>query len=181
MRKTAPQATRWFQISCGDWLQNSFSDGSFDRVYAIESSEHMEDKARFFSEAFRTLRPRGCLGVCAWLARESPHSWEVKHLLEPVCREERLPSMGTESEYRALASAAGFQVAIFEDPSRYVRRAWTICAYRLAGKLLTRPDYRRFIGNKGAENRVFALSLLRILLAYRTGSMRYGLLVASKP
>jgi len=139
------------QISCGDWLHNAFPDASFDRVYAIESSEHMQDKARFFSEAFRTLRPGGCLGVYAWLARERPRPWEVKYLLEPICREGRLPSMGTENEYRALARAAGFQVTSFEVLSRNVRRTWTICAYRVVGKLLTRPDYRDFVHNKGAE------------------------------
>ncbi len=32
-----------------------------------------------------------------------------------------------------------------------------------------------------SKNRVFALSLLRIWTAYVTGSMRYGLLTASKP
>src|ERR1700741_2057887 len=30
-----------------DWLHNGLADASFDRAFAIESSEHMEDKARF--------------------------------------------------------------------------------------------------------------------------------------
>jgi tocopherol O-methyltransferase len=169
------------EIGLGDWLNNTFCDAAFDSVYAIESSEHMEDKARFFSEAFRTLRPGGRLGIYAWLARERPRHWEVKYLLEPICREGRLPSLGTESDYRALATEAGFRVVSFEDISQHVRRTWTVCAYRLAGKLLTRPEYRRFISDQKAENRVFALSLVRLLLAYRTRSMRYCLLIASKP
>ena len=40
-----------------DWLANDFAAASFDRAYAIESSEHMEDKQLFFDEAFRTLKP----------------------------------------------------------------------------------------------------------------------------
>ena len=44
-------------IQCQDWLSNSYADSSFDKVYSIESSEHMVDKERFFREAFRTLRP----------------------------------------------------------------------------------------------------------------------------
>ena len=50
-----------------DWLDNGLETGSFDRAYAIESSEHMTDKPRFFTEARRILRPGGRLVVCAWL------------------------------------------------------------------------------------------------------------------
>jgi hypothetical protein len=39
-----------------DWLANGFPSTSFDRAYAIESTEHMDDKVFCFAEAFRTLR-----------------------------------------------------------------------------------------------------------------------------
>jgi tocopherol O-methyltransferase len=148
----ASEATRdhgAIDILCGDWLHNRYPDASFDRVYAIESSEHMEDKQRFFSEAFRTVRPGGRLGVYAWLARERPSSWEVKYILKPICLEGRLPSLGSESEYRSLATAAGFDIEYCEDLSRQVRRTWSICTYRVVAKLLTQARYRRFLRSKG--------------------------------
>ncbi|WP_262299189.1 SAM-dependent methyltransferase [Microvirga sesbaniae] len=164
-----------------DWLANTFEDGAFDHVIAIESSEHMPDKQRFFDEAYRTLKPGGRLAIYAWLARDRSRSWEERLLLEPICREGRLPGMGTEAEYRAWAEKAGFDMDGFEDLSRRVRRTWSLCAGRVATKLLTRPDYRRYLLDARSKNRVFALSLPRIWLAYRTGSMRYGLLTAHKP
>jgi tocopherol O-methyltransferase len=163
-----------------DWLDNGFDSASFDHVVAIESSEHMEDKQLFFDEAYRTLRPDGCLALCVWLARSNPRPWEVRHLLEPICREGRLPGMGTEVEYRMFAARAGFTVEVFEDLSLRVRKTWGICAARLARKLLTDRHYRRFLRDARASNRIFALTLLRIWTAYQTGSMRYGLLVARK-
>jgi tocopherol O-methyltransferase len=48
------------------------------------------------------------------------------------------------------------------------------------GKLATDARYRRFLMERSAENRVFALTLGRLLLAYRTRSMRYCLLVLQK-
>jgi tocopherol O-methyltransferase len=164
-----------------DWLENTCEDNAFDGVIAIESSEHMPDKQRFFDEAYRTLRPGGRLAVYAWLARANPRPWEVRYLLEPICREGRLPGMGSLDDYWGWATKAGFIIDGFEDLSARVRRTWMICARRVAKKLVTHPRYRGFVLDARARNRVFALSLPRIWIAYATGSMRYGLLTAHKP
>ncbi len=176
-----PDPERRLKFEQRDWLNNGFPQGIFDRAYAIESSEHMPDKQRFFDEAFRTLRPGGRLVICAWLARSGAGRWEVDHLLEPICREGRLPSMGTREDYEALASCAGFALLGFEDISRQVRRTWSICAWRLFGKLATNREYRRLITSSRTRNRSFIFSLPRLILAYRTGAMRYGLFMLQRP
>ncbi|MBW4025067.1 MAG: methyltransferase domain-containing protein [Proteobacteria bacterium] len=167
-------------IRVRDWLANGLPDATFDRAYAIESSEHMPDKQRFFDEAFRVLRHSGRLGIYAWLSKSGPRPWEVRHLLEPICREGRLPSMGDEQDYRAMAEAAGFHVESVLDISDQVRRTWAICLRRVLGKIATEARYRQFLLERSAENRVFALTLVRLLAAYRTRSMRYCLLVLRK-
>jgi tocopherol O-methyltransferase len=165
-------------LLCRDWLDNGLAAASVDGAYSIESSEHMTDKPRFFAEAWRVLKPGGRLVVCAWLAKEAPSAWEVRHLLEPICREGSLPSMGSESEYRAMAGAAGFVCEGFEDVSRSVARTWTICLGRLVRGVATDRDLRRLVF--GARNRLFALSVPRLMLAYRTGAMRYGVFTFEK-
>lgn len=167
-------------ITVQDWLANRLPHAAFDRAYAIESSEHMPDKQRFFDEAFRVLRPGGVFGIYAWLARTAARPWEVRHLLEPICREGRLPSMGDEGDYRGMAEAAGFHVELVEDISDRVRRTWSICLRRVVGKIVTDARYRGFLLERSSENRVFALTLVRLLAAYRTRSMRYCLLVLRK-
>jgi tocopherol O-methyltransferase len=164
-----------------DWLANGLPDASFDRAFAIESSEHMADKQGFFDEAFRVLKPGGLVAVCAWLAREDPRPWEVKHLLEPICREGRMPSLGSAIEYGGLAQKAGFSLLTIEDLSKGVRRTWSICIRRAVGRLITQPADRRFLLDPAQRNRVFAVTLVRMLIAYRTGSLRYGLFVFRKP
>jgi len=163
-----------------DWLDNRLPGAAFDRAYAIESSEHMVDKQRFFDEAFRVLKPGGRLVACVWLAKSAPSRFEIRHLLEPICREGRLPSMGSQEEYEALAANAGFAPRGFDDIGREVRKTWSICARRVAAKLLTDRDLRRLALSRSTKNRSFLLSLPRLMLALRTGAMRYGVFAWEK-
>ena len=165
-------------IQVQDWLANTLPDASADAAWSIESSEHMVDKPRFFAEAHRVLAPGGHFVICAWLAETGASPWKVRHLLEPICREGRLPSMGTRQEYEAMATAAGFTVTGYEDVSRRVARTWRICARRLIKAMLVDPGTRRLA--LGARNRGAILSIPRLILAYRTGAMRYGIFTLSK-
>ena len=110
-RLAAERRAPGVSIALCDWLQNGFADARFDRAYAIESSEHIGDKQRFFAEAFWVLRPGGRLVVCAWIAKTAASRWERRFLLEPICRQGRLPGMGTEDDYRALAGGARLRYA----------------------------------------------------------------------
>ena len=163
-----------------DWLENSFPDASFDAVLSIESSEHMVDKPLFFAEVARTLKPGGRFANCVWLSSENPSPAAINHLLEPICREGRLPSMGSESEYRAMMAKAGLEVTGFEDLTPQVWRTWWLCLTRAAKAIATDRAYRAFLLDPRNSDRSFAITLLRILWAYRSGAMRYGLFAARK-
>jgi tocopherol O-methyltransferase len=165
----------------GDWCDNRLPSDHFDVVFSIESSEHMPDKAAFFAEVRRVLKPGGRFAVCAWLATDRPKRWEVRHLLEPICREGRLPGMGTADEYHELARASGLDPVGFDDLSRQVKKTWPVCAMRVVKGLVREREYRKFLLWGKSPDRIFALTVLRIWAAYETGSMRYGLLSAVKP
>jgi tocopherol O-methyltransferase len=158
-----------------DWLANGLPDRSFDHAYAIESSEHMVDKPMFFTEAWRTLRPGGRLAVCAWLAAERPSPLSVRYLLEPICREGRLPGLCNGEEYVDMARQAGFSLVQFSDISRKIRRTWSICARRLAMKFVTDAHFRAMIADPELRDRIFLLTVVRLMIALRTGAMRYGI------
>ena len=164
-----------------DWLDNRLPSAAFDAVVAIESTEHMADKRRCVEEMARVLKPGGRAVICAWIAAEHPTAAQTRLLLEPICREGRLPGMGTESEYRLLLEESGLAVDVGEDLSYRVARTWPICIRRLAAGLVREPSYRRFLLSASNADRVFALTLVRLWLAYRTGAMRYLLFVARKP
>lgn len=177
---TAAADNSHIQLILGDALRNDLSAESFDVVTAIESSEHMADKASFFAEAHRLLRPGGHCVVAAWLTRDGPNSWESKYLLDPICREGRLPSMASAAEYRTMLADAGFHDIQLSDLTERVKQTWSVCVRRVIARFFRDPSFRALLSNPRFTNRIFAKTVFRIWLAYRTGSMRFGLFAAQK-
>ncbi len=167
-------------VIVGDWTANCFPAESFDSVVSIECLAHIIDKPAFFRQINRVLRPGGRAVITAWLAGDTYRPWQERQLLEPICREGRLPSMGTQAEYRELAEQAGLQVTEFEDLSSQVRKTWRICSRRVLTHVATRPDAWWHVIRHKSSSWMFLFSIWRIRLAYRTGAMRYGLFVIDK-
>jgi tocopherol O-methyltransferase len=173
-----PPAPR-VELLVRDWLRNGLGDGAFDAVVSIEVLSHMPDKERAFAEIARVVRPGGRIAIVDWLTREHPSAREERRLLRPICEEGHLPSMHAPSEYEAMMRAAGLEVLGYEDLSGRVWRTWLVVLRRLPGVLLRDP--RLFARLLRSPDRVFALSLVRIPVAYRTGAMRLGLFTARRP
>lgn len=165
----------------GDWLENREPPEAFDAVLAIESLSHIADPTRALAEVVRVLRPGGRFVACVWLAREAPRPWEVRHLLRPICDEGRLARLVTAGELLDDVAAAGLAVGRVEDLSRKVARTWTFCLGRALRRVLSDREARRFLTDASQPERVFAGALLRIRLAFATGSLRYGVVRAVKP
>lgn len=163
-----------------NWLENDLPDNHFDHVIAVESSEHMPDKVKFFSEAYRVLKPGGSMVVCAWLSTEIPKKWETRYLLEPICSEGRLPSMGSPIEYHQFFENSGFRDISYEDITDSVKKTWTLCITGTLKHFFKYPKDTRYLFKSLNSNADFLKTLFRLRLAYETRSMRYGVFKASK-
>lgn len=170
--QTVPNGSTQFLLR--PWEQNELPTESFDAVVSIECVSHVADKPEFYRQIHRVLRPGGKAVVIAWLANSQASRFGTRHLLEPICREGRLPGMATSEEHTAMIADADLRLLSFEEISRSVRKTWWICARRLVWKLVTRLKYLRAVLHRDKKNRVFALTLFRILAAYHSGAMQYG-------
>lgn len=164
-----------------DWLRAELPAASADAVLAVESVSHMADPARAFAHAARVLRPGGRLVVCDWLAAERRMGWRDGLLLEPICREGRLPAVHTGREVVGALRAAGLEVELAQDLSRRVSRTWTVCLRRTFARLARDREARGFLLSSANPDRVFALTMLRLVAGFATRGFAYGLFVAHRP
>lgn len=162
----------------GDWLENGLPDGAFDAAIAIESTEHMEDKPAVYAEAARVLRPGGRIAVCAWVRSPAATSLQRRHLLDPIVREGRLASLDTAEDHVAWLRHARFVEIRVTDLTSQVATTWGVCLRRI-GRELRQPSTWRYLLGGAHTERSFAVTVVRMALAYRTGALEYVLLSAT--
>ena len=85
-----------------------------------------------------------------------------------------MPHLGDASDYQNWALAAGFRCGGFEDVTKEIARTWAMIVRIFIGNLLRKPRYARFLFNRHAHNRIFAFTIVRLWIAFRSGAMRYG-------
>lgn len=160
-----------FQLQ--DWLANDLRSDHFDSAYAIESSEHMPDKRKFFAEMHRVLKPGARFVICAWCSSENPSRLAKRWLLEPICEEGRIPSLLTAREYLKLAEDEGFSDLRAEDITKSVQETWSLIVKKTIAHFWKNPHHLKDFLPGHLPSVEFLPSVARIAIAYRTGAMEY--------
>lgn len=167
-----------FQVM--DFCATSFPGQTFDVVWGIESICHALDKAAFLKEAFRVLRPGGCL-VCAdgYALRQSYNEVEWR-CIETCLNGWQIPNLTVPAEFGDYLNEAGFRSIRFQDvtphimpSSRRLRRIalWTYPMQRIMAWLGLRTAAQ-------TGNFYTALNQHRI---FHEGLACYGIFTARKP
>lgn len=144
-----------------------YPPAAFDLVWTMESSEHFQDKERYFGNVAQTLRPRGRLLLAAWTGSMS------RPRVREVARAFLCPELWTATQYQAAIEAAGMRVRSCEDLSRRVVRTWEVCQR-------TAQAAKPVVHLLGKAAREFVSGIDSILEAYRSGELTYSVMVAEK-
>jgi tocopherol O-methyltransferase len=152
-----------------------FADASFDVIWVIECSEHLDDKMAFISQCSRLLRPGGRLALCAWLKADGLSPQDEMQYIGPVCRGFLCPSLGSMSDYLGWMKASGLHVVASLDITGWVERTWQICI-ALAGQRHIQVMLK-FVGSR---MNAFVSAFNDIQTAFAERKMIYGMMAAEK-
>ncbi len=167
------------EVVCQDWMESELGDASVDGLVAIESTEHMPSFEKFLSQSYRVLKPGKRMALAVWLRDPASPKFLDRWLNDFIVSEGRLARMMyTDDLTQSVAKA--FRIVSIRDVSRQVRRTWWHCAKRVFVQFFRSAEFRKRCFDPKFENRIFAITVFRILLSYYLGSMRYYILVAEK-
>lgn len=163
-----------------DYTDSSFADASFDVAFALESLCHASDKAAFYNEMFRVLKPGGRLVVAEYIRADRPLSEAAEQLLNRWLEGWAIGDLGTYDEHCAWSQAAGFAETVLEDGSHYTRRSLR----RLYGlSLLGIPSdfvLHRLLKLRSRAQSGNVVSARDQYRSFRQGDWYYGILTARK-
>lgn len=161
-----------------DGTATGLADESFDRVWVMESSHLMPDRAALIRECARVLRPQGRLVLCDLIRRREIPFLELREkrhdfsILRSAFGAARLDSL---EEYARLAEAAGLVVDVSSDltaPTRLTFARWKLNLER------NRAAVTSILGAPSVEQFEKSLSILDGFWADET--LGYGLLAATR-
>ncbi|GAA2895964.1 methyltransferase domain-containing protein [Streptosporangium fragile] len=165
---------RFITVGDTDYKNLPFPSGGFDAVTFYESVCHLDNKAAFFREAFRILRPGGRLAGIDWLQRpfgEHRTAEQIAKYMQPVNDSIIIPWHGTVDGYQAMMTEAGFSVMLAVDMFEGVK-CWG-----------STPDEDRpaWLNYEGPSEEQFRQGKRALDAAREAGVFTVGMFAAEKP
>ncbi|MGH3751787.1 MAG: methyltransferase domain-containing protein [Pseudonocardiaceae bacterium] len=163
-----------------DFTATPFPDMSFDIVWAVESLCHAPDKAAFYREAARLLRPGGRVVVADFVRADRPLDPTGERLLQEWLDGWAVPDIDTPGEHLAHLADAGFAEARLDDVTVHTRPSLRRL-YRMAYWTYPLAVLGRVTGVRSAVQHGNVIASIRQYQALRHRAWFYSILSATKP
>ncbi|KAL2152555.1 hypothetical protein VTH82DRAFT_5739 [Thermothelomyces myriococcoides] len=149
----------------------------FDVIWISEALSHFPNKALFFRNAHRLLRPGGKLVLADWFKAEDLEDGVFEADIKPIEDGMLLPPLCTQQEYVGMATDAGLEVVGGpKDISKDVSKTWDI-----SWSLVQNPSLWAFAFSQGRDGIAFLQAFRAMRRGYANGSFRYAVMAFAKP
>jgi len=163
-----------------DYTRTPFPDGSFDVAWALESICHATDKAAFYNEAARLLRPGGRLVAAEYIRAARPLGPPGERLLHEWLDGWAIGDIDTRAEHQRHAAAAGLSSFRLDDVTTNTRPSLRRL-YRMTFWSYPLAVLGRAVGIRSAIQHGNVIGSLRQYQALERGCWFYGIISATKP
>lgn len=164
-----------------DFMANDYPDASFDVVWAVESLMHIADRAGFFAEVLRVLKPGGIVAIATWSVRDGELTEQETRTVDQILRHQVMPSFSSLEEHERLAVAAGFTDVAIVDWSSNVANSWEPGFAQVKELDNGRSMMRDLARDRGVDVLGFFYAGPLMLKGFETGAVTYGAVRATKP
>jgi tocopherol O-methyltransferase len=161
-----------------DYTGTPFPDSSFDVVWALESLCHASDKAAFYREAARVLRPGGRIVVAEYIRAARPLDRSGERLLHEWLDGWAIPDLDTQAEHTRHARLAGFSRFQLDDLTPNTRPSLRRL-YRMTCWSYPIARLGRALGIRSAVQHGNVFGSLRQYQALERGLWFYGMVSAT--
>lgn len=121
-----------------------FADGTFDRVYSQNVVMNIADKARFYAEAFRVLKPGGTAAFSNLGAGPAGNP----HYPTPWAQSAATSFLSTPAETERDLRSAGFVIVSLAVPSPEALKAQAAARVKAAGETAPKLGVHVFLGER---------------------------------
>jgi cyclopropane fatty-acyl-phospholipid synthase-like methyltransferase len=163
----------------GDYSAAPLASGAFDVVWALESLCHAPDKAAFYREAARLLRPGGRLVVAEYMRTARPLPAEGERVMREWLDGWAIPDLDTPAEHAAHASRAGIRAHVEDLRSLVAPSLHRL--HRIARVTYPLARIARTMGLRSVVQHGNVIAAIRQWQALQREWWTYGLLSGTKP
>lgn len=162
-----------------DYCNTAFADESFSVVWACESMCHAENKADFYKEAYRLLKPGGRLICADYIRTARPLNPEGERLLHDWLDGWSIKDLDTYEEHLQNAVASGFTDIQIEDITKHTKPSLSHL-HSMSSKLWKLGKFLKKIGLRNTVNHGNHFGSIKQYEALENNLWHYGLISMKK-
>ncbi len=106
-----------------DFTNTTFQSASFDRIYAIESVCHANEKADFLNESYRLLKPSSYLVVAGFFMNDHAFTDKEQQIMDDWARSWAVPFFEKHNVFQQKAETIGFEVIENNDITHHIQKS----------------------------------------------------------
>lgn len=166
-------------FSIQDYCNTGFADESFTVVWACESLCHTVDKAQFYREAYRLLKPGGRLVVAEYMRKNRPLEPTHENLLQEWLSGWSIPDIDTWEEHLMNMGMIGFSNIEMKDVTSNISPSLNRL-YRISKKLLPLGEFLHFLKVRNTIKHANQVGSIKQYLALEEKIWYYSMFSAVK-